>query len=71
MSTLKKCRACGNPVSANAAACPHCGEPVNLSHAGDGRINLRDPIHVIGVVVALIAAALFIVMIVGAFVGGL
>jgi hypothetical protein len=25
--TLQKCAACGNGVSANAKACPHCGEP--------------------------------------------
>jgi predicted RNA-binding Zn-ribbon protein involved in translation (DUF1610 family) len=27
MSALIKCTACGREISANAVACPHCGEP--------------------------------------------
>lgn len=28
MSTLIKCPACGREVSAKAASCPHCGDPL-------------------------------------------
>jgi len=31
MSELTKCKACGESVSNNAAACPSCGKPVDLS----------------------------------------
>ena len=53
-TNLRNCPACGRDVSARAPACPHCGEPFRLAAAGAGGINMRDPIHVIGVVIAAV-----------------
>lgn len=53
-TNLRNCPACGRDVSARAPACPHCGEPFRLAAAGAGGINMRDPIHVIGVAIAVI-----------------
>ena len=54
MSSLVKCPACGRQVSDNAAACPGCAEPISLANLNGGRINLRDPVHVAGVVVSAV-----------------
>lgn len=71
MSALQKCGTCGNPVSANAAACPGCGEPISLASANGGRVNMRDPVHVFGVALAAVAAGVFLLMIYAAFTGKL
>ncbi len=47
MKSLIHCRACGNSVSPDARSCPSCGDPVKPKY--DGEINMRDPIHLIGV----------------------
>ncbi len=53
-TNLCTCPACGRDVSIRAPACPHCGEPFKLAAANPGGINMRDPIHVIGVVIAAV-----------------
>lgn len=53
-ATLRTCPACGRDVSIRAPACPHCGEPFKLAAANPGGINMRDPVHVAGVVIAVI-----------------
>lgn len=61
---LIKCPACARPVSPNAAACPSCAEPIRPERTNSSGINLRDPVHVIGVVIAalvVLATVLFVV----------
>lgn len=48
------CPTCGREVSSNAAACPGCAEPIAPSKTNTAGINLRDPVHVIGLVVCLL-----------------
>ncbi|NCB05194.1 MAG: hypothetical protein EOM69_06690 [Clostridia bacterium] len=71
MNKLINCPACGRPVSCNAAACPACAEPISRATANTGRINMRDPVHVVGVALAVIASAVFALGIYGAFTGKL
>ena len=53
-ATLRTCPACNRDVSIRAPACPHCGEPFTLAAANPGGINMRDPVHVVGVIIAVI-----------------
>lgn len=58
---LVKCPACGKSVSPNAPACLGCGEPIKSSvEKASGAINLKDPVHVIG----LILVGIFILVII-------
>jgi len=41
---LQTCPDCDKPVSREAAACPNCGHQFKSS----GGVNLKDPVHVIG-----------------------
>ena len=56
---LTICPACGKPVSSNAPACPNCGEPLKSSveKAQGGAFNLKDPVHLIGAILALLIVA--------------
>ena len=49
---LIKCPECGTEVSGEAAACPKCGHPLQAKPSGG--INMRDPVHVIGVVLLVV-----------------
>lgn len=49
---LIKCVECGTEMSDAAAACPKCGHPLKATPAGG--INTSDPVHFIGIVVAVI-----------------
>lgn len=53
MNKLIKCPTCGNDVSQNAPSCPHCGEIINqkMTHY-TGAINMKDPVHFIGVLIS-------------------
>jgi predicted amidophosphoribosyltransferase len=65
-SGLRACPACSRQVSRNAPACPGCGEPFQeAARRPHGAINLRDPVHVVGVAIAIIAAAIFVLVIFG------
>lgn len=46
--TLSPCPSCSTPVSPKAAACPKCGHAFQTP----GGINLSDPVHLIGVLLA-------------------
>lgn len=48
-TTMTKCPACGKAVSSAAASCPGCGHPVGRQ---PGAINMKDPVHVVGVIAA-------------------
>ncbi len=52
--TLKTCPACGNAVSVRAPACPHCGEPFKMAATNPNGINMHDPVHVAGVIIAAV-----------------
>lgn len=47
---LNKCPSCGGTVSSQAAACPKCGHQFKSA----GGVNLRDPVHVVGLVLAVL-----------------
>lgn len=57
-TSVISCPACENPVSSEAVACPHCGHPVRGGHASG--INMKDPVHFIGVVVAAFIVLIFV-----------
>ena len=66
MSNLMKCPTCGNNVSPNAPTCPRCGEIINKKMTPyTGKINLKDPVHLIGVIFAILAIFLIVVRIIG------
>ena len=46
---LTKCPSCQADVSTKAVACPKCGHQFKYA----GRINLKDPVHIVGVIIAL------------------
>ena len=50
-SRVDKCHRCLEPVPANAARCPGCGEPIHKS------ANIRKFLAVLGVVMFLVVAA--------------
>jgi uncharacterized paraquat-inducible protein A len=50
VAAIVKCPTCDAEVSSEAAACPKCGHQFKSA----GAINLRDPVHVIGIIVALL-----------------
>ena len=53
---LIKCPACQAEISPNAPACPKCGEPIKSSveKAQGGAINMKDPVHLVGIVLVII-----------------
>lgn len=46
-ASLTKCPSCRTDVSTEAAACPKCGHQFRYA----GGINLKDPVHVIGLII--------------------
>ena len=55
MANLIQCPTCGKKVSSNAATCPDCGEIINAQMTKPaGAINLKDPVHVVGVGLAIL-----------------
>ena len=49
---LIECPECGSEVSSEAAACPKCGHPLRAKPSGG--INMKDPVHAIGVILLVI-----------------
>ena len=47
---MMSCPSCQAEVSTEAAACPKCGHQFKSA----GGIDLRDPVHLIGVIVAAV-----------------
>ena len=66
---MKTCPMCGRSVSPNAAACPGCGEPIAPARTNTQGINLRDPVHIAGVALALLILAGTILSVVVAALG--
>ena len=56
--TLTKCPACAAEISTEAVACPKCGHPMKQQAEG---LDVGDPVHVIGVVLAIIILIGFVV----------
>jgi uncharacterized paraquat-inducible protein A len=48
--SLTKCPSCQSDVSTAAAACPKCGHQFKYA----GAVNLKDPVHVIGLIVCAV-----------------
>jgi len=46
-----KCPSCGSDVSSEAVSCPKCGHPLRSTGSS---INTKDPVHVIGIILAVI-----------------
>ena len=66
---LIECPSCAGQVSEKAASCPHCGHPFKAQSTIVG-INLRDPIHLIGLAVAGLMILSTIIYIIVSFVSG-
>lgn len=53
--SLRACPACHAQVSVRAVSCPHCAEPFQAAgRVVAGAINMRDPVHVLGIVVCVV-----------------
>ena len=52
--TSNNCPTCANQVSLNAVSCPKCGHIFKQA----GGVNLKDPVHVAGLIVCLIILGL-------------
>ena len=64
---LIKCPACEKDVSPNAPACPSCGEPIKSSvEVASGAINLKDPVHFLGIIVVVLMGLMTIVYVLSA-----
>lgn len=66
---LLKCPACAKDVSDKAPACPHCGEPLKSSVAAatGGAINMKDPVHFVGMLIVGLIILGIIVGVISAF----
>lgn len=72
MAELIQCPTCKNNVSSNAATCPHCGEVINSRMTKPaGAINLKDPVHLAGVILAGLMVLGVIVAIIANIVKGI
>lgn len=62
---LIKCPTCGKSVASSAPYCPHCGVVVNKQEAKlqKGGFNRKDPVHIAGVVLAIIFVYILILLI--------
>ncbi len=68
-TNLRQCPACSKMVSRNASACPDCGEPFSeVARVPHGAINMRDPIHVLGIIVVIVIIALTILWCINAII---
>ena len=54
MTKMIKCPACSCEVSSQAAACPQCGHLFKSA----GAINLRDPVHLVGIALVTFSCSL-------------
>ena len=55
MANLIKCPTCGKQISSNAISCPNCGEVINSKMSKPaGAINMKDPVHFVGVVISIL-----------------
>ena len=61
---LIKCPSCGKSISKQAASCPDCGHTFSRNNGG---VNLSDPVHLIGVILAILAGIGVVMMVSGAF----
>ena len=67
MANLIKCPTCGKQISSNAISCPSCGEVINQKMAKPaGAINMKDPVHFIGVLISILVIVGVIALFIGA-----
>lgn len=62
-SKLPKCPACSQSVSRDAASCPRCGHVFKYA----GGINLKDPVHLVGVLIAILMVIGIVISLAGTF----
>ena len=60
---LIKCKECGNEISENATACPHCGCPVNIPTKSKNILKKRAMIAIPLVVIGGLIAYLIVMTI--------
>jgi len=58
---MMQCPSCDKTISKKAGNCPDCGHSFN-----SGGISMSDPVHVVGVILAIILAIGVVMMITGA-----
>jgi endogenous inhibitor of DNA gyrase (YacG/DUF329 family) len=51
--SLIKCPECGNKISEHAESCPSCGRPMRMSRKGNAFDPFHDPIHFLGLLIAI------------------
>ena len=63
---LIKCTTCDKEMSSNAPACPNCGEPNAEADMkpSQGAINPKDPVHLLGIVVAVLLGSYILYLVV-------
>ncbi len=67
MANLISCPTCGKQISSNAISCPNCGELINAKMSKPaGAINMKDPVHFVGVVISVLVILGVIAMFIAA-----
>lgn len=61
---LMSCPSCNKAISKQAASCPDCGHTFARNNGG---VNLSDPVHLVGVILAILAGIGVVMMVAGAF----
>lgn len=61
---MTKCPTCGRAISKQAANCPDCGHTFSRNNGG---VNLGDPVHLVGVILAILAGIGVVMMVSGVF----
>jgi hypothetical protein len=65
---LINCPACDKQIFPNAPACLNCGEPINKEPTKTlGSIDPKDPVHIVGLIIALFLAGYVIYLFAEAF----
>jgi DNA-directed RNA polymerase subunit RPC12/RpoP len=56
---FQTCPTCGNKISVTANSCPKCGHTFKYA----GAVNLKDPVHIIGLGICVVIVVLVIIYI--------
>jgi predicted amidophosphoribosyltransferase len=64
-SSFQSCPTCQNQVSVTATSCPKCGHTFKQA----GGVNLKDPVHIAGLIVCVIIIVLVVIYILAVTVG--
>lgn len=64
---LTTCPDCGKKISTSAEKCPECGRPMRMSRQGNAFNPFHDPVHFLGLIIALLMVAGVIAVAVSSF----